>query len=170
MATEQTLLTEGLLKALQAERDGHSFYQMASLSSQDPKAKDIFAQLAAEELDHMQFLARHHESVLKTGRPDAEAKLGSRAQLAGAWPIFSEAVKRRLKDAHFEMSALAIGIQLELDAQKFYRELAGKTKEPGVKQFLLELAEWEAGHYQALLRQQQVLKEDYWTENGFSVF
>ena len=68
------------------------------------------------------------------------------------------------------MSALAIGIQLELDAQKFYRELAGTTSEPVVKKFLLELADWEAGHYQALLRQQQELKEDYWTENGFAAF
>ena len=170
MATEQTQLAEGLLKALQAERDGHSFYNMAATSSQDPKAKEIFAQLAAEELDHMQFLTRHYESVLKTGRPDPSAKLGSRATLLGAWPIFSQAVKARLKDAHFEMSALSIGIQLELDAQKFYRELAGKTDEPVAKKFLLELADWEAGHYQALLQQQQGLKEDYWTENGFAAF
>ncbi len=40
MATEQTQLAEGLLKALQAERDGHSFYNMAATSSQDPKAKE----------------------------------------------------------------------------------------------------------------------------------
>ena len=78
MTTAQTQLAEGLLKALQAERDGHSFYRMAALSSQDPKAKEIFAQLAAEELDHMQFLGRHYESILKTGRPDSTAKLGSR--------------------------------------------------------------------------------------------
>ncbi|MFH1420035.1 MAG: ferritin family protein [Planctomycetota bacterium] len=170
MATEQTRLAEGLLKALQAERDGHSFYNMAATSSQDPKAREIFAQLAAEELDHMGFLARHYESVLKTGRPDSSANLGSRAALSGAWPIFSEAIKTRLKDAHFEMSALSIGIQLELDAQKSYRELAGRTDEPVVKKFLLELADWEAGHYQALLQQQESLKEDYWTENGFAAF
>jgi len=170
MTTERTQLTEGLLKALQAERDGHSFYNMAATSSQDSKAKQIFAQLAAEELDHMNFLARHYESVLKTGRPDSSARLGTRAALSDAWPIFSEAIKMRLKDAHLEMSALAIGIQLELDAQKFYRELAGRMGEPMVKEFLLELADWEAGHYQALLRQQEELKEDYWTENRFAAF
>ncbi len=170
MVTEQIPLAEGLLKALQAERDGHSFYSMAAMSSQDLKAKEVFSQLAAEELDHMSFLSRHYQSVLKTGGPDPSAKLGSRLTLSGAWPIFSEAIKTRLKGAHFEMSALTIGIQLELDAQKFYRELAGKTEEPVVKEFLLELADWEAGHYQSLLQQQKELKEAYWEENGFAAF
>jgi len=121
-------------------------------------------------LDHMHFLARHHESVLKTGMPDSSAKLGPRAALAGAWPIFSEGIKTRLKEAHVEMSALSIGIQLELTAQKFYRELAGKTDNAEIKAFLLELADWEAGHYKALLQQQEGLKEDYWSENRFSAF
>ncbi len=170
METEQIQLAAGLLKAAQAEREGHSFYCMAATSSKDPKAKEIFAQLAAEELDHMGFLTRHYKSVLKTGGPDPSAKLGSRATLSGAWPIFSEAIKRRLKDAHFEMSALAIGIQLELDAQKFYRKLAGGTDEPVVKEFLLELADWEAGHYKSLLQQRDELKEAYWAENGFAAF
>ena len=170
MTSEQTQLAEGLLKAIQAERDGQSFYNMASMTSQDPKAKEIFAQLALEELDHMNFLARHYESILKTGLPDSSVKLGSRAKLLGAWPIFSESIKSRLKDAHFEMSALSIGIQLELEAQKFYRQLAGYTSEATAKAFLEQLADWEAGHYQALLQQQESLKEDYWSENGFAAF
>ena len=170
MVREQSQLAEGLLKAAQAERDGHSFYHMAATTSEDPKAKDVFAQLAAEELDHMNFLIRHYEAVVKTGSPDPSATLGKRAALTGAWPIFSEGIKTRLKDAHYEMSALSIGVQLELDAQKFYRELAGRTDEPAAKKFLLDLADWEAEHYQALLRQQEALKEDYWTQNGFTAF
>ena len=38
------------------------------------------------------------------------------------------------------------------------------------KRFFGELAEWEAGHHQALLRQQEELKEDYWSANGFTAF
>lgn len=33
-----------------------------------------------------------------------------------------------------------------------------------------ELAEWESGHYEALTRQQEELKEDYWSAGGFSPF
>ena len=170
MSDEQMSLDRGLLKAIQAERDGQSFYAMAANSSQDPKAKEVFAQLADEELDHMNFLTRHYESVLKTGKPDASAQLGRRADLSGAWPIFSEGIKTRIKDAHFEMSALSIGIQLELDAQKFYRAQANAAGDPIAKQFYAELADWESGHYQALLTQQEELKQDYWAESGFAAF
>ena len=32
------------------------------------------------------------------------------------------------------------------------------------------LVAWESGHYDALIRQQQMLQEDYWRENGFDPF
>jgi rubrerythrin len=170
MSNEQVSLASGLLKAIQAERDGHSFYSMAANSSRDPKAKEVFAQLAEEELEHMEFLTRHYHSVLKTGKPDGSAKLGRGADLSGAWPIFSEGIRTRIKDAHLEMSALSIGIQLELDAQKLYRTQAEASDDPLARDFYVELADWESGHYQALLRQQQELKEDYWDAAGFAAF
>jgi rubrerythrin len=170
MNDSQKSLAEGLSKAIKAERDGHSFYKMAASSTQDPKGKEVFAQLADEELDHMQFLMRQYESVLKTGTVDASAKLGPRTDLAGISPIFSESLQTRIKDAHFEMSALSIGIQLELDAMNFYRSQAKASSDSTVTGFYNELAEWESGHYQALLRQQEELKEDYWSAGGFSPF
>ncbi len=170
MTTEEPNLADALVKAIKAERDGHSFYSMAANASQDPKGRDVFLRLAAEELEHASFLARQHESVLKTGGPDASIKLGAPVDLAGMSPIFSEGIKSRIKDAHFEMSALSIGIQLELDAMNFYKSHAGATKAPAAKAFFTELADWESGHYQALLRQQEELKEDYWSDSGFAPF
>ncbi len=170
MVDGQTNLADGLRKAIKAERDGHCFYSMVANTSVDPKAKEVFAQLAAEELDHMHFLTRHYECVLKTGKPDQSAKLGSRADVSGLSPIFSDGIKARIKEAHFEMSALSIGIQLEADAMKFYRSQAEAAVDQEVKQFYSELAEWESGHYQALLRQQEELKEDYWSASGFAAF
>jgi len=170
VANEPTRLAEGLLKAIKAERDGHSFYSMAANSSVDPKAKEVFAQLAAEELDHMHFLTQHYESVLKTGKTDQAAKLGPRANLSGLSPIFSDGIQARIKDAHYEMSALSIGVQLEADAMAFYQAEAQAANSPDVKRFYAELADWEAGHYRALLHQQEELKEGYWSAAGFSAF
>jgi rubrerythrin len=163
-------LAESLMQAIQAERDGNSFYGMAAAASRDPKAKEIFAQLAVEELDHMQFLSRQYDSILKTGKPDPTAKLGSRHELGGLSPIFSADIKLRIKDAHFEMSALSIGIQLEVTAENFYRARAAEADNPEIRGFFLQLADWEAGHYQALLCQHDALKEDYWSANRFSAF
>ena len=39
-----------------------------------------------------------------------------------------------------------------------------------IRAFYLELADWETGRYRALLSQQESLKEDYWSDSGFSPF
>jgi len=163
-------LQNGLLKAIKGERDGHSFYLMAAQGSQDPKGKEIFETLAKEELDHMQFLMAQYNSILETGKPNLGVKLGPKLELEGMSPIFSDHLKTRIKEAHIEMSALSIGIQLELDAMKFYRSESEKADDPDIKNFYAQLAEWESGHYRALLSQQEELKEDYWSSGGFSPF
>ena len=169
--TESVLsLADGLLKAMKAERDGSSFYLMAANSTGDPKGRQIFEVLAREELDHLQFLKEHYDSWVKTGKLSPTAKLHDRLDLAGPSPLFSDSFRKRIKEAHFEMSALSIGIQLELDAMAFYRTQSELTAEPEAKAFFAELASWEQSHYQALLRQQEELKDDYWSEAGFSPF
>jgi len=170
MEDKSKILAEGLLKAIKAERYGHSFYTMAANSTDDPKGKKVFEELAYEELHHMHFLKKHYDSVLKTGMLDRSAKLGQKADLSGMSPIFSVGLRDRIKDANFEMTSLSIGIQLEHDAMNFYRSQSEEADDPQVKQFYAELAEWEAGHYHALLKQQEELKEDYWSAGGFAPF
>ncbi|MFC1888499.1 ferritin family protein [Thermodesulfobacteriota bacterium] len=170
MESSGSSIADGLFKAIQAEGDGYHFYLMAAGSTDDPKGQKIFETLAGEELEHQRFLKAQYMSYLKTGGPDINVRLGQRANLYGESPIFSEALRDRVKDAHFEMSALSIGIQLELAASKFYKDQAEAASELAVKTFFLELAEWETGHYEVLLRQQEALKEDYWTDAGFSPF
>lgn len=168
MEDEDKILAEGLLKAIKAEQYGHNFYLMAANSTEDPKGKDVFQTLAQEELDHMHFLRKQYEAILKTGRPDKSVKLGPQSDVSGMSPIFSESLKGRIKEASFEMTSLAIGIQLEQDAMQFYRAEAESASDPEVKSFFSQLADWETGHYRALLRQQEELKEDYWSAGGFA--
>lgn len=163
-------ITEGLMKAIKAEREGHSFYMMAANSSSDAKGKKIFETLAAEELDHMRFLNGQYEAISRTGKPDPNLKLGPKLDLSGAFPIFSDGIKSRIRSAHIEMSALAIGVQLELDAMTFYKSESQAASDPEIRKFYNTLAEWESGHYHALLRQEESLKQDYWSEAGFSPF
>jgi len=163
-------VAEALFAAIRAESDGHSFYKMAATSAQDEKGRQVFEQLASEELEHKRLLTAQYRAVTQTGTIDPTVKLGAPADLSGASPIFSEHIKARLKDAHFEMSALSIGIQLELGSMNYYREQAAQMSDAGVKRFFEELAEWEKGHYEALLRQQDSLKDDYWYGGGFSPF
>ena len=163
-------ISRALLEAIQAERDGASFYLMASQSCEDPMGKQVFKRLAAEEMDHQEYLSAQYQAVLATGQLDRSLKLQQTVNLPGASPIFSPQIKDRIKDAHFEMSALSIGIQLEQSAIDHYSGAADAAEDPAVGEFFRELVRWETGHHQALLRQQELLKDDYWSSGGFSPF
>lgn len=170
MQNDSKILAEALQQAAMAEREGHSFYTMAAHNTQDPKGKVVFELLAREEMDHLHFLKEHYDAVITTGKLSPTAHLGGRADLGLTSPIFTDSIKLRIHEAHFEMTALAVGIQLERDATAFYQKHAAESQDPQAKQLFAELALWESGHYQALLRQQEELKSEYWSGAGFSPF
>jgi rubrerythrin len=65
------------------------------------------------------------------------------------------------------MSALSIGVLLEKSAYEFYAHSAKDAEDDRVRAFFDELAEWENGHYQLLLREDDALRDAYWEENRF---
>jgi len=65
------------------------------------------------------------------------------------------------------VSALTIGMKLELDAVNYYTSCAKKAQEEEVKQFYKELAAWEQDHYLAFEKALEMLKEDYFQANNF---
>ncbi len=163
-------MLQGLRTAMQAERTGHEFYKMAAKTTQDPTAREVFEHLATEEQEHFEFLATHYRSLLDKGTLSEDAKLDPSHALHADAPIFSSSIKGRLKQAHFEMSALAVAVQLELNGINHYREQASKASSPEAKGFYNELVAWETKHYSALIKQQQDLQEAYWAEAGFEPF
>lgn len=163
-------IKEGLFKAIKAENEGFNFYTMAANSTEDPKGAHTFKKLAGDELTHLEFLKQQYASFIETGRPSEKIMLGPPTEYTGFSPIFSENFRERIDDAHQEMSALSIGIQLELNAVRFYKVEAEAVSDVIVKKFYTQLSEWESGHYHALLKQYDSLKEDYWHAAGFAPF
>ena len=166
---EKDRILEGLKEAMQAEVDGHNFYKMAANNTTDEMGKEVFNDLAKDEVEHFVFLKAQYESFEKEGKPNLTVKLSKPSESTES-PIFSENFKNRIKDAHYEMTALSIGVQLEISSVKFYKEQADKASDQTVKGFFNQLADWEATHHRRLLKQQQELKEDYWQEGNFSPF
>jgi rubrerythrin len=163
-------LAEALGRAMQAETDGHHFYLMAARSTPDPKGQAVFEQLAREELDHFHFLRAQRQAVLATGALDPGARLAPMTALEGPSPIFSDGFRARLKEAHFEMTALSVALQLEQNAFRFYDEQARAADQPEIQALFQRLADWERRHHAALTAQHDAFKEDYWRESGFSPF
>ena len=141
---------------------------MAARSTEDEKGREVFEQLAAEELDHARYLRVQYQSVLEHGRLDASVSLGRRADLSGEHPIFSARLLERVGAAHYELSALAIGAQLEMNAVRHYQGEADAAPDAEVRRFFEELVAWESGHYEALSRELESVREAYWHANGFA--
>jgi rubrerythrin len=167
MEMRNAAVIEGLKQAMQAEADGHNFYVLAAKSTKDKKGKEVFLSLAKDEAEHLEYLKAQYQSFLKSGGPDSKIKLGKAKARPGKSPIFSSDFKKRLGKAQLEMSSLSIGAQLELNAILFYKTQSENADDQIVKAFFAELAEWESGHYELLVRQQQLLQEDFWLENRF---
>jgi rubrerythrin len=160
-------LAKVLREAMEAERDGFTFYTMAAERSEDPGARETFARLADEERKHYEALQSGYRSLTEGGTwvPSDELLEDREPEASG---IFSEDFVRRIGGKHLEMSALSIGILLEKNAYAFYTRQADAAEDEAVAGFFRELAEWEDGHYRLLLRQDEALKEEYWNENRFA--
>ena len=167
MNKQTETVLNGLKIAMEAELTGHQFYKAASKNTRDPKGKETFSRMAEEEMGHFNSLRHQYESILKTGAYDFTKKRLKSHRKSGSDPIFSKEIRNRIKNSHFEVSALTIGMKLEMEAAGFYRKCAAKATTPAAKKFYNELAEWEQGHYQAFKNQLDLLKEEYFAANNF---
>jgi rubrerythrin len=163
-------LKEAFKKAILGEIEGRELYAMAAEKVSDTKAKEVFSKLSQEENLHFEYLQKMAEAYF-SGQPVEVPKLGKLETFADAEsPIFTREFKEFVKDRHFEIATLSIGIKLELEAVAAYREMAKNADNDELKRFFQELAEWENGHYQALRRQIGFLQEFYETKNSLFRF
>ena len=164
---EQTKAIEGLKTALQAELNGIEFYRMAAEKTEDMKGKRVFEMLATDEYKRFQALQKQYDSLAKKTEWQT-MDLGDVSVFEGESPIFSAELKERLKGKHFEMTALSIGAMLESNSIDFYRKMKEENDDPAAVKLYSQLQTWEEGHLEAITKQLNLLKEDYWAEQGFT--
>ena len=161
-----------LKHAMQAERDGFYHYHTASERTVDAKAKEIFQKLALDELTHHKLLEEMLSALEKGERPTdvLDSARAAFVPLTGPSPIFSEEFKTRIREKHFEMSALSIGMILEQNGIAYYSDMEKKADLPELKKLLHFLVQWEESHLEALSAQAKFFQESYWQGAHFSPF
>jgi len=167
---DETQTLEILKKAIQVERDGYLFYKTAAEKTVDAKGKEMFESLASDEVKHMNALREQYKNFKEEGKfefEEEDLEKEFKIDFNSKSPIFSEQIKAKIKERHFEMTALSIGIMLETNSIDFYKKSAEQTEDPQAKALYLYLADWEGQHLRALIAQQNYLKEEYWTEARF---
>lgn len=169
MTQTREQLLSGLKEAILTEQTGVQFYTAAAANTADAQGREVFLQLARDEAEHQQWLRRQYGHLVE-GTPWETWRPLHHADLSGPSPIFSDGLRSRIGEAHWEMAALAVGLALEDATVVRYRKLAQAADQPEVRQFFEELTRWEESHAEALRRQSDLLRESYWSEARFAPF
>ncbi len=159
---------EGLKIAMQTELNGIEFYKMAAEKTEDSKGKQVFKTLAEDEIKHFKELKRQYEHLLKDNDWLSRIEMGAPSDFVGESPIFTDDIKTRIKERHFEMSALSIGALLESNSIDFYRKMKEESDDPVAKQLFEQLQKWEEKHLGAITKQIDLLKEEFWADAQFT--
>ena len=163
----QNVLLEALKTALEAEMTGHQFYLNAAATTGDPQGKATFVRMAKEELEHFHMLKNQYAAILEKGSFDRSLTMIDVPDPESTSSIFSPEFRDRVGQQHFEMSALSVGMQLELNAIRHYQKSADESADPDVKEFFMKLMKWEQGHYDGFSKELEQLREEYWQDNDF---
>ena len=84
--------------------------------------------------------------------------------------IFTNEFKKQSQGADFELGVLSIGMTLENNAIKYFAGAAQNTSEEDVRDFYQFLADWEQEHLEALQMLYNGVRQDFWSDGGFSPF
>lgn len=160
---------EAIKIAIQTELNGIQFYELAAQRTGDEKGKAVFSLLAKDEIKHFKELQKHYQSLISTNEWGSSINISEAKRIfEGESPIFSKELRTRIKEKHFEMSALSIGALLESNSIDFYKKMADTIDDPKAKELFEKLWRWEQEHLEAITKQLDLLKEEYWAEQNFS--
>jgi rubrerythrin len=125
-----------LSRAIDAAIEAHTFYCMIADKAADTALKNIFGELAGDELNHRDFL---QEIMLK----------GSRALHLEESYDYKTAVTPELLPLSEDIApieGILFAIRKELDAMQLFTQLSKIVRDPGDKSAFLELAKREKDH------------------------
>jgi rubrerythrin len=163
-------LKEAFKTAIKGEIEGRELYRTAAEKTTDKKAKKNFALLADEEQKHLDALLKLAQEY-NEGKELTIPSLPAPTSFQDAEsPIFTKEFKETIANKDFEMSTLSIGIKLEIESEKFYREMAKMATGPDLKKFFEYLADWEKGHYEYLSKQISFFENYYSTKYSMARF
>jgi rubrerythrin len=163
-------IREILRKAYQIEVDGYTFYSMTAERASKPAVQELFDKLARDEVQHKAYLQSVIGSFQEKGLAAFSIPHRDPDLKAFTATIFTEEFKRQAHGAEVELGALSIGMTLESNAIQYFSGAAKNTAEQEVREFYEFLADWERQHLEALQGLYNGVRQDFWSESGFSPF
>ncbi len=155
-------------QAVLNEIEGYEFYKLAGSQAATEGTKEAFLELANEELKHADYLKKLWSKLSGGG----EIKIGDILETGIKIP--SPEIYRWDKidksSASVAMSVFGIGMQMEQSSVDFYEQAKSKVTSQAGKELFDLLIGWEKVHLKQFTEQYNILKEDWWAEQGFAPF
>jgi len=146
-------LIDVLAQAMKLESDGRVFYEKMATAVGDAESKAMFAQLAADEVDHYAYIKRQYEALQGGEGWSAIPEVDLVESLDTVSLVFPAGGK--IPDALVtnpnEEDALLFGLKIENDSFSLYQTSAGQAKDPEAKKLFLQLAGAEQRHFEVLM-------------------
>lgn len=137
-----------LTDAIQMELEGKQFFEHASESMKEQRAKDMFMSLVKQEQRHVEVLTKEL-SRIESGYQ--WASLGEMMRASYSAPRLSVFADReikvlRLNEGASELEVIRIGMMVEQKSIEYYRSAALSSADPKAREVFNWLVGEEAGH------------------------
>ena len=147
-------LIDVLAQALKLETDGQEFYNKMAELLDDADSKAMFRQLAADEVDHYNYIKRQSDA-LQGGRGWAAIPEMALAESVDAVSLVFRvggSIPKSLVDNPNEEDALLFGLKIENDSFALYQNSARHATDPEAEKLFTQLAAAEQRHFEVLMQ------------------
>ncbi len=147
-------LMDVLVQAMKLESDGKKFYETIATHMTDPEAAAMFQRLAADEVDHFNYIERQYYA-LEAGKGWAMIPEMAAVSVIDAVSVVFPSAKQGLAElpAHpSEEDALLFALGVEDKSFKLYYNSAQIAKDPEARKLFLQLASAEQTHFNVLMQ------------------
>lgn len=147
-------LMDVLVEAMKLESDGRKFYETIAEHMTDPEAAAMFKRLAADEVDHYNYIERQY-LALEAGKDWSMIPEMATVEVIDAVSVVFPPEKKVLAELPpnpSEEDALLFALGVEDKSFKLYHNSAQIAKDPEAKKLFMQLAGAEQTHFNILMQ------------------
>lgn len=137
-------IEEAVALAIEREKEARDFYLQKAELMDNPKFKELYEDLAGEELKHIGYLESYRNEkklpVIETEMPSGQSFS----------PEFNTARTKVGEISLGDAGILLAAMRHERKSEDFYSEMAKKVSDENQKYFFEMLARFERGHYELI--------------------
>lgn len=137
-------IEEAIALAIEREKEAKDFYLQQAALMENPKFKELYEELAGEEVKHLGYLENYRD---KKELPKISTEVPSGQSFS---PEFDTARTKVGEISLGDAGILLAAMRHERKSEDFYSELAKKVGDETQKKFFEMLSRYERGHYEII--------------------